>query len=100
MVSKQSIVEWDIKFVDGGRCGENFVLAEVEFFPSIELIGADGVDLETLFMNVLVASDDYIYKGVGNCLVVKNGGRYHVFLAHMEYLGETGWNSEALDFQT
>ena len=79
---------------------KNFVVVEVEFPPSIGHFGADSVDLETLFMNVLVASDDYIYKGVGNCLVVKNGGRYHVFLAHMEYLGETGWNSEALDFQT
>ena len=76
------------------------MLVEVEFSPSIGLIGANGLDLENLFMNVLVVSDTYIYEGVGNCLVVKNGGRYHVFLAHMEYLGETGWNRRPLDFQT
>ena len=68
---------------------------EVEFCPSIGLIGTDGVDLETLFMNLLVVSATYIYEDVGNCLVVKNGGSYHVFLAHMEYLGETGWKREA-----
>ena len=26
-------------------------------------------------MNLLVASDTYIYEDVGNCLAVKNGGR-------------------------
>ena len=72
----------------------------VEFSPSIGLVGADGVNLETLFMNLLVVSDTYTHEGVGNCLVVKNGGRYHVVLAHMEYLGETGWNRRPLDFQT
>ena len=76
------------------------MLVEVEFCASIGLIGADGVDLETLFMNLLVVSDTYIYEGVGNCLVVKNGGRYHVFLAHMECFGETGWNRRPLEFQT
>ena len=76
------------------------MLLEVEFCPSIGLISADGVDLGTLFMNLLVVSDTYIYEGVGNCLVVKNGGRDHVFLAHMEYLGETGWKQRRLDLQT
>ena len=76
-----------------------FVLVEVKFGPSIGLIGTDGVNLETLFMNLLVVSDTYIYKDVGNCLVQKNGGRYHVFLAHMDYLGETGWNRRPVDFQ-
>ena len=45
----------------------------VEFSPSIGLVGADGVDLETLFMNLLVVSDTYAHEGVGNCLVAKNG---------------------------
>ena len=61
------------------------MLVEVEFCRSIGLIGADGVDLETLFTNLLVVSDTYIYGDVGNGLVVKNGGRYHVFLAHMTW---------------
>ena len=77
-----------------------FVLVEVEFCSSIGLIDADGVDLETLFMNLLVASDTYICEGVGNCLVVKNGGRYRVFLAHIEYLGETCWNRRHLEPKT
>ena len=42
------------------------MLVEVEFCPSIGLIGAVGVDLESLFMNPLVASDTYIYEDVGN----------------------------------
>ena len=75
------------------------MLVEVDFCPSIGLVGADGVDLETLFMNLLVVSDTYIYEDVGNCLVVKNGDSYRVFLAHMEYLGETGWNRRPVDFQ-
>ena len=56
--------------------------------------------LETLFMNLLVVSDTYIHEGVGNCLVVKNGGRYRVFLAHMEYLGETCWKRRHLEPKT
>ena len=76
-----------------------FVLVEVGFCPSIGLIGTDGVDLETLFMHLSVVSDTCIYEDVGNCLVVKNGGRYHVFLAHMECLGTTGWNRRPVDFQ-
>ena len=40
-----------------------------------------------------------MYWGVGNCVVVKNGGSYHIFLAHMEYLGETGSNRRPVDFQ-
>ena len=75
------------------------MLVEVEFCPSIGLVGADGVDLETLFMNLLVILDTYIYEDVGNCLVVKNGDSYRVFLAYMEYLGETGWNRRPVDFQ-
>ena len=75
------------------------MLVEVEFCPSIGHVGADGVNLETLFMNLLVVSDTYIYEDVGNCLVVKNGGGYHVFLAHVEYLGETAWNRRPVDFQ-
>ena len=47
-------------------------------------------------MNLLVVLDTYVYESVGNCLVVKNGGRYHAFLAQMEYLGETGWNRRRL----
>ena len=62
------------------------MLVEVEFYPSFGLIGADGVDLETLFMNLLVVSATYIYEDVGNCLVVKNGDIYRVFLAYMEHL--------------
>ena len=50
-------------------------------------------------MHLLVVTDTYIYEDVGNCLVVKNGGSYHVFLAHMEYLGETGSNRRPVDFQ-
>ena len=76
------------------------MLVEVEFCASIGPIGADGVDLETLFMNLLVVSDTYIYKGLGNCLVVKNGGGYHVFLAHMEFLGETCCNRRHLEPKT
>jgi len=76
------------------------VLVEVEFCPSIGLIGTDGVDLETLFMNLLVVSDTHICKDVRNCLVVKNGDSYRVFLAHMEYLGETGWKRRRLELQT
>ena len=75
------------------------MLVKVEFYPSFGPIGADGVDLETLFMNLLVVSDTYIYEDVGNCLMVKNGGGYRVFLAHMEYLGETGSNRRPVDFQ-
>ena len=52
-----------------------FVVVEVEFCASIGLIGADVVDLETLFMNLLVVSDTYIYEGVGNFLMVKERGQ-------------------------
>ena len=76
-----------------------FVLVEVEFCPSIGLIDTDGVNLEALFMNLLVVSDTYIYEDVGNCLVVKNGGGYRVLLAHMEYLGVTGWIRRPVGFQ-
>ena len=76
------------------------MLVEVEFCPSSGLIGADGLDLETPFMNALVVSNTYTCEDVGNCLVVKNGGRYHVFLAHMEYLGESGWKRRDLEPQT
>ena len=38
-------------------------------------------------MHPLVVSDTYMYEGFGNCLLVENGGRYHVLLAHMECLG-------------
>ena len=76
------------------------MLVEVEFSPSIGLIGTDNINVETLFMHLSVASDTCIYRGVGNCLVVKNGGRSHVSLAHMEYNGETGWNWRFVDFQT
>ena len=75
-----------------------FVLVEVEFSPSIGLIGADNINVEILFMHLSVVSDTYIYEGVRNCLVVKNGGRYHVFLAHMKYLGETGWKRRPVEF--
>ena len=47
-------------------------------------------------MHPLVVSDTYIYEGVGNCLLVENGGRYHVLLAHMECLGEMGWKRRCL----
>ena len=72
---------------------------EVEFCPSFGLIGANGVDLETLFMNLLVVSPSYIYEDVRNCLVVTNGYGYCVLMAHMEYLGETGWIQRPVDFQ-
>ena len=75
------------------------MLVKVEFCPSIGLVGADGVDLGTLFMNLSVVSDTYIFEDVGNCLVVKNGGRYHIFLVHMEHLGEAGWNRRPVEFQ-
>ena len=52
-----------------------FVLVEVTFCASIGLIGADGVTLKTLFMNLLVVSDTYIYEGVGNFLMVKERGQ-------------------------
>ena len=68
---------------------------EVEFCPSNGLTGGDGVDLETHFMNLLVVSDTYTHEGIGNCLVVKNGGRCRVFLAYMEYLGGNGLEPEA-----
>ena len=74
-------------------------MVEVGFCPPIGLIGADGVHLETLFMNLLIASDTYMYENVGNYLLVKNGGRYRVLLVHMEYLGEAGWNRRPVDFQ-
>ena len=51
-------------------------------------------------MNLLVVSDTHICKDVRNCLVVKNGDSYRVFLAHMEYLGEKGWKRRRLELQT
>ena len=77
-----------------------FVLIEVGFCPPIGLIGADVVDLEIPFMNLLVVSDTYICEDVGNYLLVKNGGRNHVLLAHMEHLGEAGWKRRPVEFQT
>ena len=79
---------------------KTFVVVEVEFPSSIGHFGADSVDLETLFMNLLVVSDTYIFEGVGNCSVVTNGGSYHVFLAHIVCLGETGWNRRRTELQT
>ena len=75
-------------------------MVEVAFCPPIGLIGTDGVDLEIPFMNLLVVSDTYIYEDDGNYLLVKNGGRNHVLLAHMEHLGEAGWKRRPVEFQT
>ena len=72
---------------------------EVELCPSIGPVGADNVDLETLFMHLLVVTDTYIYEDVENCLVVTNRGRHHVFLADMEHLGEAGWKRRPVEFQ-
>ena len=58
------------------------MLVEDEFCHSIGLVGTDGVDLETLFMNPLVVPDTYIYEDVGNFLVVKNGGVSCLLGAH------------------
>ena len=66
-----------------------------EFCPSIGLIGADGVDLETLFVNLLIVSPSYIYGGIRNCLVVQRIGRYLVLLAHMGNILENGLEPEA-----
>ena len=57
------------------------------------------MDLEALFIHSLVVSDTCIYGGVGNCLVVENGGRHHVLLTHMEHHGEAGWKRRPVDFQ-
>ena len=57
------------------------------------------MDADAFSVDPLGLSDAYIYEDVGNCLLVKNVGRYHVFLAHMEYLGEAGWNQRPVDFQ-
>ena len=57
------------------------------------------MDADAFSVDPLGLPDTYIYENVGNRLVVKNGGRYHIFLAHMEYLGEAGWNQRPVDFQ-
>ena len=73
---------------------------EVGLLPSLGLVSSDGVGIRTVSMNPLVVPDTYIYRGVRNCLMVKNGSKYHVFLAHMEYLEEPGWKYCPLEFQT
>ena len=95
----QSIVETGCKFSICVGCSYYACLVEAEIWPQIGPIGTDKLDADTFSMNPLVVSDTYIYKDVGNCLMVKNGGGYRVFLAHMEYLGETGWNRRPVDFQ-
>ena len=67
--------------------------------PSIGLIGADGVDLETLVMNLLVVSPtcSYVYGEITNCLVVQRIGRY---LLSSWHTWRTGSNRRLVDFQT
>ena len=72
---------------------------EVEISPKIGPTGTDNVDLETLSVHLSVISASCMYKGVGNCLVVKKRGRYHIFLAHLENLVELGWKLRPVEFQ-
>ena len=78
---------------------KNFVLVGVGFCPSIGPTGADNVDLETLSVHLSVISASCMYKGVGNCLVVKERGRCHIFLAHLEHLVELCWALRPVEFQ-
>ena len=57
------------------------------------------MDADAFSVDTLGLSATCMYVGVDKCLLVKNGGRYHVFLAHMEYLGEVGWNRGPVEFQ-
>ena len=73
---------------------------EVEFCPPIGLIGTDNINVQTIFMNLLVVSDTYICEDVGDCLVVQRYGRHLVCLVHVEFLGETGWKRRRIELQT
>ena len=57
------------------------------------------MDADAFSVDTLGLSAACMYVAVGNCVVVKNGGSYHIFLAHMEYLGKTGWNWRPVEFQ-
>ena len=58
------------------------------------------MDVDGFSLDPLVLSDTFICEDVGNCLVVKNGGRHHVFSVHVEFLDETGWKRRRLKLQT
>ena len=63
---------------------------EVEFRPPIGLIGADNINVETLFTPLSVVSPNCMHGVIRNCLEVKRKGQYLVYLVHVEHLGETG----------
>ena len=50
---------------------QNFELVEVEFCLRIGSAGTDNIDLETLFILLLIISVRYMYGAVENCLLVK-----------------------------
>ena len=70
------------------------------FAPQLDLLLLVPMVMQTVSMNPLLVSATHMCRGVGHCLVVKNGGGNHVFLAHLEHLDETGWRLWRLEFQT
>ena len=69
------------------------MLVEIEFCPPIGLIGADNINVETLFIHLSVVSPSCIDGVIRNCLEVKRKGKYLNYLVHVEHLGEMGWRS-------
>jgi hypothetical protein len=83
---------WGVQLPCMSRGGRNLT--------TIGPIGTDKLDADAFSMNPSGLTATCIYMRIGNCLVVANGGRCHVFLVQMECLGETGWSRRFVEFQT
>ena len=71
VVLKQSIVEKDINFVDGRRCGKILCWWRLVSFPQLKM---SVVDRWTVSIDPLVLPASYMHESVGNGLVVKKRG--------------------------
>ena len=51
--------------------------------------------MEAISIDPLALSASFTYRDARNCLVVKRWGRFHLFLAHIEYLVGNGLEAAA-----
>ena len=60
--------------------------AQDEIWPQIGPTGTDKLDVDAFFVDTLGLSANYMYMGVGNCLVVKRKGRCRNVSMHLAFL--------------
>ena len=71
----------------------------IEISPQIGLVDADGVGIQTVFVDPFVVIARCMHRGVGHCLVVRKRVGCHIFLAHLEHLVELCWAPRPVEFQ-